>query len=390
VESHGSIVESAGPGTRAAIAISNIAVEEVKRGDVLVDAPAWQPTSRIAARVQLDPEFEQVIRKGRLIQVHLGTASAPARVRFPFSEGAADSDYALISLKAPLVARSGDRFVIRSGAPVATAGGGVVVDPFPARGSIREAIGDQADSAKLTALLRFAGARGVALSELAVRMGISPEKSVSLVEKTTGIVKTDNFLFSGQAAQKVESALFDMLAKQEANDPLARGVSLSTARMMTRAGELFEVVVRRVCDRGEFVVEDGLIRRTSWAPSLDESAQKLADSVLHDICASAKEPPSVGELVRKRGSKVPDVLRFLHKEGRLAQVETDRYYDTVVVEELIGALRGRMKDGRVYSPGDLRDVLGVSRKYLIPFLEYCDRLGVTERRFEGRVLRGKG
>jgi selenocysteine-specific elongation factor len=158
--------------------------------------------------------------------------------------------------------------------------------------------------------------------------------------------------------------------------------------MMTRAAELFDLVVRRVSDRGEFVVEDGLIRRTSWAPSLDMEAQKLADSVLHDICASGKEPPSVAELVRKRGNRVPDVLRFLQKSGHLVQVETDRYYGTSVVRELTGMLRGRMKAGQVYSPAELREVLGVSRKYLIPFLEYCDRLGVTERRFEGRVLRG--
>nr|MBA3656957.1 SelB C-terminal domain-containing protein [Gemmatimonadaceae bacterium] len=85
-----------------------------------------------------------------------------------------------------------------------------------------------------------------------------------------------------------------------------------------------------------------------------------------------------------------DVLRFLHKEGRLTQVEADRYYDTGVVGELVGLLRGRMEGGRVYSPAELREVLGFSRKFLIPFLEYCDRLGVTERRFEGRVLRGKG
>jgi selenocysteine-specific elongation factor len=136
--------------------------------------------------------------------------------------------------------------------------------------------------------------------------------------------------------------------------------------MTTRAGELFDQVVRRVSDRGELVVEDGLIRRTSWAPSFDEKTQKLADLVLHDICASSREPPSVAELVRKRGNRVPEVLRFLHKEGRLIQVETDRYYDTVVVEELIGSLRGRMKGGKVYSPAELREILGVSRKFLIP------------------------
>jgi hypothetical protein len=47
-----------------------------------------------------------------------------------------------------------------------------------------------------------------------------------------------------------------------------------------------------------------------------------------------------------------------------------------------------MEAGREYSPSELRDVIGLSRKYLIPFLEYCDRRGITERRLAGRVLHG--
>jgi len=47
-----------------------------------------------------------------------------------------------------------------------------------------------------------------------------------------------------------------------------------------------------------------------------------------------------------------------------------------------------MLPGREYSPAELRDVIGLSRKFLIPFLEYCDRHGVTERRPTGRVLHG--
>jgi selenocysteine-specific elongation factor len=388
VESHGATLASVQSGSRCAIAISNIPVEEIQRGDVLVDAGFSKATTRIAARLRLDPAYAEWVRKGHLVQMHLGTASVPARIRLPFPEGNADSDYAIIALKGPMVARTGDRFVMRSSSPVATIGGGVVVDPFPARGSIREAIRPEADAEKLSQLLRFSGVRGIQEKELPVRLGIAPEACSRLVSQAASIVSAGGVLFAADAADSVEEKIFGILQKNEANDPLTRGVSLSTARMMTRAAELFDLVVRRMSDRGDVVVEDGLIRRTNWAPSLDSEAQKLADSVLHDICASGREPPSVAELVRKRGGRVPDVLRFLEGAGSLSHVEADRYYDAGVVRELIGTLRGRMKAGQVYSPAELREVLGVSRKYLIPFLEYCDRLGVTERRFEGRVLRG--
>jgi selenocysteine-specific elongation factor len=67
-------------------------------------------------------------------------------------------------------------------------------------------------------------------------------------------------------------------------------------------------------------------------------------------------------------------------------VESDRYYAKDALESLVGRLREGMRPGREYAPSELRDIIGLSRKYLIPFLEYCDRSGITERRTAGRVI----
>jgi selenocysteine-specific elongation factor len=96
----------------------------------------------------------------------------------------------------------------------------------------------------------------------------------------------------------------------------------------------------------------------------------------------------VGELEAQHGPAVPALMRILDREGVVVAVESDRYYEAHALAALMGRLRAGMAPGRAYSPGDLRDVIGLSRKFLIPFLEYCDRLGVTERRSEGRVLHG--
>jgi selenocysteine-specific elongation factor len=81
------------------------------------------------------------------------------------------------------------------------------------------------------------------------------------------------------------------------------------------------------------------------------------------------------------------LLRFLERQGRIVQVETDRYYDRSVLAAMIVRLKKGLVPGKVYVPAQLRDVLGFSRKYLIPFLEYCDRSGITDRRGDGRTLR---
>ena len=79
------------------------------------------------------------------------------------------------------------------------------------------------------------------------------------------------------------------------------------------------------------------------------------------------------------------MLRLLERDGLIVGVEPGRFYATESVENLVNRLRDGMTEGREYSPAELRDVLGLSRKYLIPFLEFCDRRRITERRATGRV-----
>jgi selenocysteine-specific elongation factor len=85
---------------------------------------------------------------------------------------------------------------------------------------------------------------------------------------------------------------------------------------------------------------------------------------------------------------VQPILRLLERAGAVVAVEPERYYDAGVLERLIENLRDRMVAGQEYGPAEMREILGVSRKYLIPLLEYCDRLRVTDRRIGGRVISG--
>jgi selenocysteine-specific elongation factor len=138
---------------------------------------------------------------------------------------------------------------------------------------------------------------------------------------------------------------------------------------------------------GEIESFGPLLRKRGWVPTLTERDVEASNRLAHDICAGEQEPPSVGDLVSRYGSSVQALLRFLERQGRIVQVEVDRYYDRDVLEQMVAQLKGKLIPGQVYVPAQLRDVLGSSRKYLIPFLEFCDRSGVTERRGDGRVLR---
>lgn len=123
---------------------------------------------------------------------------------------------------------------------------------------------------------------------------------------------------------------------------------------------------------------------------MSDSVQRERDWLLERLRGAGAEPPSVAELRSERGGNDPTpLLRILERERFVVAVEGDRFYSTESVRDLVERLHRKMEPGRAYGPAELREIVGTSRKYLIPFLEYCDRQRVTERRSEGRVL-GEG
>jgi selenocysteine-specific elongation factor len=135
-------------------------------------------------------------------------------------------------------------------------------------------------------------------------------------------------------------------------------------------------------------VSGGVVRRAGWVPTLSDDHVVLKSRLVETLAFAGAEPPSVGELTALHGPSVGALLRLLERESVLVSVESDRYYAAAALDGLVARLRDVMAPGREYSPSELRDIIGLSRKFLIPFLEYCDRHRITERRSDGRVLHG--
>jgi selenocysteine-specific elongation factor len=124
-----------------------------------------------------------------------------------------------------------------------------------------------------------------------------------------------------------------------------------------------------------------------WSPNPSPDQVRIIQTLVHRLDAAGAEPPSVEELSAEFGEEVGPILRFLERRSEVTQVEQNRYYVAGQLRRLVERLRDAMSDGRELSPSELRETLGLSRKFLIPFLEYCDRVGHTSRGVTGRVWR---
>lgn len=393
IEQHGTSSDRALAGGRAAIALGGVDVAEVSRGSVLVTDDAWIATSQFEAVLHLDSETPIKLTARTRLSLHVGASEVGARVASVSRDvNSGEPVLARVVTDSPVTLRGGDRFVLRLPAPVRTVGGGVVVDPYARRRALAhrpeqvEALA--ADSAaRFSFILAAEGLRGVRRKDGPVRTGCRPAELSRLIDHSGAYAAPHN-LFAPSAVEQVMASVRRIIAEYEIRSPLSPGVPSRTLREGLRANEeLVDIGIRELEQAGEIETRGPLVSRTGWAPTPSDRDVETTTHLVHDICAGGQEPPSVPELGSRYGSSVPALLRFLERQGRIVQVETDRYYDRSVLDAMITRLKVTLVPGKVYVPAQLRDILGFSRKYLIPFLEFCDRSGVTERRGDGRTIR---
>ncbi len=184
---HGVQVDRAEAGERTAVAItgSDIDLETVERGQVLVLDTGWLPTSMLTVALTVLPETGWTVKHGQRVRVHLGTSEVMARVVTLEGQEVAPgaSGWVQLRLEKPLLARARDRLVIRSYSPVTTIGGGIVAEAVaPKRKKLRAGEGDALStiihgeaSNSLSALLALAAWRGVDVYQAPVHIGLSPD-----------------------------------------------------------------------------------------------------------------------------------------------------------------------------------------------------------------------
>jgi len=388
VASHGEGLERSLPGMRVAVGVAGIERSAVRRGEVLVGGTEpWIPTSAVDVRLHLLADAPRALTARTRLRVHLGTAELMARAqpREPIEPGG--SGLVRLALESPSVARGGDRLVIRSYSPVATIGGGTVLDPLPPRrAQWPGGLDTDNPSERLLALLTRRP-EGVAETELAQFTGLPPGEAERLATRTTGARRVGARWVESSAVRRLEAVAMERLESHHQAHPADPGLSLGTLRQGLRVPEwLANAALESLQKRGEVEVRAGLASLAGFRAATIGGAS-LADDLVAALVGGGLTPPTVAELALALGEPVIEpALRLLARSGRVDRVEPDRYFAREALELFSAAVRTVGRELGEVTPGALRDRLGLTRKYLIPLLEWSDRQGHTRRNGDRRVL----
>jgi selenocysteine-specific elongation factor len=395
---HGQPVQRAAGGDRTAVALTGAGVDRarLRRGACLVTDEAWTESWMLTVRVRVLPDSSWSLEHNQRVRVHVGTGEALARVVLldgPEAIEPGQAGWIQLRLEVPLAARCRDRVVLRSYSPLATLGGGQIAEPSPSKRRNLDAEGraaltallDSEPSHALAALLRTAAWRGVDATSLPVLLGLPPaDCERALASAAAGHVTAGSRLFSDLVAEEGRALILAALDAEHRADSLRSEVPLSRLRPALPSwadSRLADALVQELAESGALELVGGGARRPGFvpAPTPDQEAACVAlAKTYHDAGLSA---PPVAELPDGLGTRgdIWSLLRWLEGQGTLRAIADGIYMDAPTLDDAIARIQEELGGRSGLGPTDFRDTLGVTRKYLIPLLNYLDGIGVTQR-----------
>ncbi len=390
VEVHGVPRERAEPGRRTALALPNVAREQAPRGAVIVSGDVWRETRVVDVMVTLLPNSKALTQRSR-VRLHLGTAEVMARVT-PESDAITPGNPggARLRLEEPIVARWGDRAVIRSYSPVTTIGGCVVVDPWPELRPRRPASLLALADPTPTRLRSFVSrsASGIPIDDLAVRLGLHPGEAGQVVRDAAadGILEVSNRLVMASVVADAEAAILRTLEGYHRDKPLERGMSREHVRASTHTVAIVDVALHRLQADQRIALEGDTVRLASFRAGFTPAQHEDGGVVLAALADAGREGLTAGELNAKV-SAGREIAEFFVRELKAERVGGERYYERSILESVQQEVVAEIQrlGGRA-TPSELRAATGLTRKYLIPILEWLDARRVTVREGDARRL----
>jgi selenocysteine-specific elongation factor len=385
-----------------AVNLTGVDAQEVERGDVVTLAGLYAPTRRFDARIRLLADSPIVLKHGQAVKVYLGTADVVGRARLLDAEQLepGKDGWAQIVVDQPIVAADQDRFILRRPTPAATLGGGVVVDPHPARthrrrdARVLEALeGRGGGRPEERVLVVLSGGVPLGLAELEAGSGVDHSE----IQRTLG-----ELVAGGRAVEVSDGAqgrlwatagwwrattgsVEKLLQTYHEQFPLRAGMPREELR--SRLGleaRTFEAVVSGLEAEGVVARRGSRLARAGYAPKLTSDQARRLEELRDRFAAAPTSPPSVKECRQAVGD---ELWALVTADGEFVEVSEEVVFDAATYRRIVGEISAALAGGGTITVAELRDRYQTSRKFALALLEHLDALGVTVRSGDERRLK---
>lgn len=407
---HNEEVQEIFAGQRTAINLQGLERALIQRGDIVATPGSLVPTHLVDVELEHLPSAPRPLKNRSKIRFHTGTAEHLGtlvlldREELPPGESA----FAQVRLDQPITVLRADRFVVRSYSPVQTIGGGMVLHPLPRKhkgqgkalaAEALHALVNSSDDDIILWHVQDSGWGGLNLEELRVRTNISPtylQKALHRFASNRTLIPFDKenqrFIHASELA-KLQEAIIESLSSYHQLFPLKTGMpkeELSAQLPYPVDVKLYNFVLRQLTDQGRVATEMEWVRLTSHKITLTQEEEVIRSKIEETFLKAGLQPPffkDVAPLLPGTPRQHQDVLEWMIAQGILIKVKEDIYFHANTIQELQQRLVAFLKENGEISTTQFKDMTQISRKYMIPLLEYFDTQKITIRVGDTRRLR---
>ncbi|MEN8173196.1 MAG: selenocysteine-specific translation elongation factor [Chloroflexota bacterium] len=416
LQTHQNKIQNALPGSRTAVNISGINIDQVHRGAVVAHPDDYQPTRRIDVQFRMLPEAKHPLRHNTTAKFFIGAAEVIARVRLLGIDvlNPGDSGWLQLELSSPVVAVRGDRYILRRPSPAETMGGGVVIDPLPEGRHKRfdQDVLDRLDALAggtpedifLQALLAF----GVAsFGDVSLKANLTSEAAQDALEK----LLEDGHVISLIGDEKIGASTLitskaywrQLLSRVvgEVTDyhqtyPLRSGIPREELKSRLKTTTpIYNALLSQLIDddqlREQFLRQDlpgmssiPVVVHHDHRVIFSPDQQRAVDSLISKFKAQPYTPPTIKDCLSALGD---DLYNALIDAGRLIPVSNEVVFRWDDYQTMVSDLRKLLSINDTIQVAQVRDHFSTTRRYVLAFLEHLDAIGVTVRDGDQRRLK---
>ncbi|HPM70065.1 MAG TPA: selenocysteine-specific translation elongation factor [Smithellaceae bacterium] len=411
IQVHNQPTQEATAGQRTAINLQGIEKESLQRGDVLARYGTIVPSIRLDVYIDYLKNNAKSLKNRTLTRLHTGTSEIIARVILIEKDELAPGEkgFAQLILEKKDVVVTGDRFVLRSYSPITTIGGGLIIDPLPPKHKrlnkkVIEELATLLNGTlpkKIEVILERAGFAGTNLRHLVFRLGTNAknikEALQSILSQKSALItdKEETNIISASFYEKLAQSAAEIISQYQKKNPLREGISkeeLKASLGRDISPKLFFMLLQNLTANKTIEVDKETVRLFGHKVTLADDLNSIRQAILKIYNEAGLTPPSFKDVINNfqdKKTEAQNIIKLLLKDGSLIKINEELIFTREALDNLRKNYKALLvKEGKA-TPVSFKELTGLSRKYIIPLMEYFDTDKLTMRVGDHRILREK-
>ncbi|MCD6186132.1 MAG: selenocysteine-specific translation elongation factor [Deltaproteobacteria bacterium] len=411
IQVHNKTVNTAEAGMRTAINFKGLEKTSINRGEMLGKPGEMKSSYMIDVSLQFLTINKKPMKNRTRVRFHAGTSEILGIIALLEKDEIAPGETSVVQIRldSPVTVVKDDRFVIRSYSPIRTIGGGRVLNPIPKKhkGFKPEVIKglnglmNNTPEEIVEYCVNQSSHKGVNYADLRIMTNLADKQLQSIIsgllsKRILICTDKDNRLYiHNNTFEKIKNEILQVLENYHKINLLKTGMSkeeLKTKFPLIMGSKLFNLIIIQMEKKDEIISEDDTVRLSGHSISLGADQAELKKKILEIYKKTGLKPPyfrDIPDQLKIDVQSAKDVLMLLIEENMIIKAKDDLYFDRDAVDMLKKRLIDFFDANMELTTPNFKDIAGVSRKYLIPLIEYFDSINLTIRIGDIRKLRNK-